>query len=117
MTMPTVAYPFGDETLQRDDVRACSDRIAELAGHGYFQGERAAFLVLRGDGRFDCSVWPVTNEWHRTTWSGAIPNGTVAVIHTHPRNMPDPSTHDTAEARRLNIPVIVVTRGSVKMTQ
>ena len=115
--IPTIAYPFDTTTLVRDDVRACGERITALAGHGYLAHERAAFLVLSSDGTFDCSVWPPSNGWHSATWSGKIPNGTVAVIHTHPRTIPQPSSHDTREARRLDIPVIVVTPGSMAMTR
>jgi hypothetical protein len=117
VTLPTVAYPFGEETLRREDVRACSARLNELSGYGYGNREQAAFLILRSDGRFDCSVWPATNAWHSANWSGRIPTGTVAVIHTHPRNIPRPSVQDAAEARRLDIPVIVVADRSVTMTR
>jgi hypothetical protein len=115
--MPTVAYPFAGETLRRDDVRACSEQLSELAAFGRSDRERAAFLVLRGDGTFHCAVWPASNTWHSASWSGAIPFGTVAVMHTHPRHIPQPSTQDMAQARRLDIPVLVVTPGSIAMTR
>jgi proteasome lid subunit RPN8/RPN11 len=35
-------------------------------------------------------------------------------VHTHPKDTPDPSPQDREEARRLNLPVLVVTpRGVV----
>jgi len=55
---PTVAYPFDRQLLQRADIEGCASRLVKMAGYGRFQYERAAFLILRDDGMFDCSVWP-----------------------------------------------------------
>ncbi|HVS30542.1 MAG TPA: Mov34/MPN/PAD-1 family protein [Thermoanaerobaculia bacterium] len=111
----TIAYPFTEATLQRDDVRACVTRLAAMSGHGRFEYESAAFLVLREDGKFDCAVWPSVRAWRRATWAGPVPDGTVAVMHTHPRSLPMPSAHDSREASRIGIPVIVVAGRFVSM--
>jgi hypothetical protein len=37
----------------------------------------------------------------------------VAIAHTHPANLPDASHHDCDEARRLGIPMFVLTPQSV----
>ncbi|MGZ8853556.1 MAG: Mov34/MPN/PAD-1 family protein [Thermoanaerobaculia bacterium] len=113
--MPTVAYPFSGSTLVREDVAACMGRVLTLGWDGQAEFERAAFLRLGDDGRFNCHVWPVSFEFHRVQWLGAPPVGTAAIIHSHPRTLPDPSRQDVQEARRLAIPVIVVTPESVVM--
>ncbi len=114
---PTVAYPFDRQALERADVGSCASRLVRLGGHGRFQYERAAFLILRDDGQFDCSVWPATFEWRSGTWASAIPNGTAAIIHTHPRAEPDPSAHDVREAARIGVPIMVATPDALAMAR
>jgi hypothetical protein len=75
--------------------------------------ESAAFLVLDDNGEFQMVRWPITNRFHEQTWTGAIPVGTVAVVHTHPAHLPYASTHDRDEARRTGIPIVVLTPGVV----
>ena len=60
--------------------------------------ERAAFLRLDDRGTFTCQVWPATFQFHRAQWWGSTPDGTVAVIHSHPQDYPDPSLHDIMES-------------------
>jgi hypothetical protein len=71
--------------------------------------ERAAFIVDRGNGELECIVWQLSNERERATFRGAIPAGTIAIIHTHPFNMPWPSDQDEKEAHRLGIPIYALT--------
>ena len=115
ITLPTVAYPFSAATLTRDDVAACSETILSRGWEGRANFERAAFLHLSDDGRFRCDVWPADFQFHRAQWWGTTPDGTAALIHSHPRNLPDPSDQDVVEAERLGVPVIVVTPQSIAM--
>jgi hypothetical protein len=71
--------------------------------------ERAAFIVDRGNGEIDCVAWPITNERERATFRGTIPPGTIAIIHTHPINIPWPSEQDEREAHRLGIAIYALT--------
>ena len=115
--IPTIAYPFSEKTLQRDDLRQCASRLAALSGYGFRDEERAAFLILRADDSFECAIWPASFAFRRASWGGRIPDRTIAVIHTHPRGTPDPSPHDYREARRLDIPVIVVAGERISMAR
>jgi hypothetical protein len=115
--IPTVAYPFDSGTLRRADVQNCAARVLELSGYGRREFERAAFLVLRDDGDFVCDVWPASFRWRSERWTGKIPSGTAAVMHTHPRSEGRPSVNDMAQARRLDVPVIVVTAEGLSMAQ
>lgn len=112
IVVPTVAYPFDRDALLRDDVRACADEIERLSGAHF---ERAAFLRLRDDGAFDCRLWPGALHADRAEWAGAPVDGTVAIIHSHPRDFPEPSQHDRQEAVRIGVPVLVVTPGAISM--
>ena len=71
--------------------------------------ERAAFLVDRGNGVLECIAWPLSNERERATFRGTMPPGTIAIIHTHPFNVPWPSEKDESEAHRLGIPIYALT--------
>lgn len=44
---------------------------------------------------------------------GTAPDGTVAIIHTHPESLPDPSPGDRRVAMAAGIPVFVVTRRAI----
>jgi hypothetical protein len=71
--------------------------------------ERAAFIVDRGNGEIECIAWPMSNEREKATFNGAIPTGTIAIIHTHPINCPWPSEQDKREAHRLGIAIYALT--------
>jgi len=117
IALPTVAYPFDRQILQRADIEVCASRLVKMAGYGRFQYERAAFLILRDDGMFDCSVWPATFEPRSESWSGRMPEGTAAIIHTHPLESPRPSYQDVLEAARIGVPIIVATPYVLAMAQ
>jgi hypothetical protein len=96
--------------LNDSATRAYLAHLLRLGGGGYRQTERAAFLVIDGDGNYQCLLWPYHNGLARETFRGAIPDGTVAVMHTHPNRHPRPSFHDQREAVRIGLPFLVVSR-------
>jgi hypothetical protein len=75
--------------------------------------ETAAFLVRDTAGDLQCLLWPETNEYQKQTFPGELPPRTVAVIHTHPETLPNPSKADIEQARRLGLPLFVLTRQRV----
>jgi hypothetical protein len=86
------------------------------AGYGQSTKERSAFLVTGADGELALVKWPYQATSMRASYRGAIPAGTVAIVHTHPNTVPNPSLGDAALARKLNLPVYVLTRSSVTRT-
>jgi hypothetical protein len=77
---------------------------------GAFDGsERAAFVVDSGNGALACLAWPSTHQHEQETFHGAIPPGTIAIIHTHPITVTMPSRQDEDQSRRLGIPIYVLT--------
>jgi len=101
--------------LSHPSASACFAEIFKAAGYGFRHDERAAFLIARGDGGFDCRMWPRTNGYQSAHWEGPIPANAVAIAHTHPRGLPEPSAHDFAEADRVGLPVVVVTHLGVNV--
>ncbi|HEX8409637.1 MAG TPA: Mov34/MPN/PAD-1 family protein [Thermoanaerobaculia bacterium] len=88
------------------------DALLAESGYGRLPHERAAFLISEADGTLTTQPWEVTGIRH-ASYRGAIPQRAIAIMHTHPRGEPHPSSRDRAEARRLGIPVIVVTTEGV----
>jgi hypothetical protein len=111
----TIAYPFDQGTIERKDVQACFEHLLARAYYGKAPYERAAFLVLQGDGTLACHDWPPTFSYKSERWTGAVPDGTVAIAHTHPARLRQPSRDDIDSAARLAIPVFVVTQGWISM--
>ena len=75
--------------------------------------ESAAFLVRGNDGELQCLVWPTTNEYKGQSFRGQIPEGTVAIIHTHPGAAYQPSAGDARQARDIGLPIFVLTQSHV----
>ena len=111
--MPGVAYPLTAAILNDREVSKGFDQMVARSGHGKLPIESAAFLVIDEKGAFSLVQWPSTNRYHQQQWTGAIPSGTVAVVHTHPANLPYASTHDREEARRIGMPILILTPGTV----
>jgi hypothetical protein len=74
--------------------------------------EVAAFLVEH-EGGVECVLWPHTMSFKSATFAGAPPRGTIAIVHTHPPTIPEPSAGDVARARQLGLASYVVTRWEV----
>lgn len=105
----TIAYPFNAQTVARPEVQACFDRLLAGSYYGHAGYERAAFLVLQ-DGKLACQEWPPSFSFRSEKWTGSVPEGTVAIAHTHPRDERRPSRADMETAAALGVPVIVVTQ-------
>lgn len=88
------------------------DQLLADGGYGRLERERAAFLIREDDGTLTLEPWPHGGFRH-ASFRGAIPRGTIAILHTHPADEPQPSARDRAEARRLGLPVVVITPSGV----
>ena len=78
------------------------------------QPELAAFLVASPDGP-SCVRWPEGRS-HSASFYGVVPEGTFAIVHTHPHPLEEPSRDDVRTARSLNLPIYVVSRKSIWVT-
>ena len=94
-------------------VSALLTDLFEKGGFGRLPTERAAFLRANGSGTIECVLWPKGAAFQRASFHGVIPDGVIAVAHTHPNREKWPSRGDHTLADRLGIPVLVVTRGGV----
>lgn len=82
------------------------------SGYGRLPRERAAFLIRETDGSLTLEHWAHGARRH-ATFRGAVPPGTIAILHTHPRGDARPSAQDRDEAARLRMPVVVITTRGV----
>lgn len=81
---------------------------------GLLDRELAAFVVEERDGTLGCIYWESRAGRRAESFSGVVPSGTVAVVHSHPdASSPRPSRTDSENARRLGLPFIVVSRTEI----
>lgn len=74
--------------------------------------EAAAFVVWR-EGTLSLVPWPDQFERHRQTWQGRIPDGAIAVVHTHPDRRPTLSLGDRDLARSTGLAVVALSRWAI----
>jgi hypothetical protein len=103
------------EPLWSDDPAALGyfADLLRLGGFGFTHWEAAAFLLRSTDGGYRCLAWPFSNGHHEQKFRGRMPDFTVAIVHTHPQHLALPSPGDRATAKRLGIPVIVLTSRNI----
>jgi hypothetical protein len=116
--VPTlVAVAFASASLAVDEEKLDDCRAAiflELLALGSrAPGEEAgAFLVNDPNGGLRCELWPGPQKRRRAEYEGPIPDGTIALAHTHPnlQHLRAPSAKDGEEAERLALPIYVISR-------
>jgi hypothetical protein len=89
---------------------ALVDRAAAVSA---FQAELAAFVTRDENGALRLISWGTEVTPFRTTYRGIVPPNVLLIVHTHPDRRRRPSDHDMKEARRLQIPIWVLTRGGI----
>lgn len=110
---PVLAIPITAELVSSATVRKCFADVLARSGYGLYHREEAAFLTMTESGEYGCMAWPSHFQHQRTTYRGSMPNGTVAIVHNHPVNLPLPSSTDRRVARSTGAPVFVVTTRNV----
>lgn len=85
------------------------------SGWGANDTERAAFLVREASGRWGCLLWPSTARYRSEAFKGLIPEGTVAIVHTHPNSLVKASRHDFESARATGLPLFTLTWANVSL--
>lgn len=100
------AAPLSDAVVAR-----LADQLLRKAG-GVQHLELAAFIVKTPRGALTLLRWP-NRGFYQASWVGPLPEGVVAVMHTHPQRSPRPSLQDRAEAVRMKLPFYVVSRGGL----
>ncbi|HSP14118.1 MAG TPA: hypothetical protein VLV78_05140 [Thermoanaerobaculia bacterium] len=106
---PILAIPITSEFLNDKTIRGYFADLLGEAGFGHWHTERAAFLVRDSNGEHRCVAWPFTGDFHQQQFHGSIPDGTVAIVHTHPEKLPLPSKQDQRTATSLSVPIFVLT--------
>jgi len=109
------AFDDGPGVLRDPTVIACFAHLVRSALGGFATFEKAAFLALRADHSVQCIDWPSTREFKQAQWSGPMPSGVVAVAHTHPLSSPFASPDDVKLARRIRMPIFVLTPNMVSV--
>lgn len=116
------AAPADKDRDLLQDALPCLRSILERSLYGASDREVAAWLVesRQGGGKLDCLDWPPTEADGEARWSGPLPLGLLAQVHSHPTRAisgrmwsPRPSWRDCLTARRLKVPVITISVAGV----
>ncbi|HEX6097841.1 MAG TPA: hypothetical protein VF432_16060 [Thermoanaerobaculia bacterium] len=105
-----------NEPVYDPAVRAALWQLMGETRYGFAETEEALFIVREG-GRLSFVRWPSVKLPHHARWEGAWPRGVVAIAHTHPNWLPQPSQLDVRTSLGRNVPVYVVTRTRIVKTR
>jgi JAB domain-containing protein similar to deubiquitination enzymes len=105
--------PVTDELAMDPVVHARFVELLRQGGYGWFKTERAAFIIREANGDYRFVAWPFTHKDLEAYYRGTIPDGLVAIVHTHPNTAKQPSPGDCETARRLAISVFVLTANNI----
>ena len=112
-----LAMPMTDEFLNDPTVRAFLADVLRQGGYGHWQTERAAFLVRDEHDAYRCIAWPLDGNLHQQHFAGTIPERTVAIAHTHPKDLPSASFGDRQTAMALSVPIFVLTPLNIELVK
>ena len=101
------------ELLDDPEVAALFADLFRLAGMGTRDLERAAFLVREPDDTWSCLLWPSNAGFRSEQFRGAVPEGVVAIVHTHPNRIVQASAQDVRTAVATGLPVFTITWANI----
>ncbi len=115
--IPLLQVVRADREVTNDPavLRTCWDMVVS-AHFGFSRIEHAAFVVRSASGSLSLVSWETSGQPDCARWDGPFPNGTVAIVHTHPNWLPLPSGIDVRTAARTRVPVYVLTSGRISKT-
>jgi proteasome lid subunit RPN8/RPN11 len=105
--------PVTDELAMDPVVHAQFVELLRQGGYGWLNTERAAFIIREANGDYRFVAWPFMHRDLEADYRGTIPDGLVAIVHTHPNIAPKPSPGDCETARRLAVSVFVLTASNI----
>jgi hypothetical protein len=117
MIAPVItAFLLLGELAYQHDVRAAMWQLMQETRYGFAETEEALFVVRDADGHLSFVRWGSLGLPHQSRWTRSIPRGAVAIAHTHPNWLPEPSRTDVRTARASGLAVYVVTRTRITRT-
>jgi proteasome lid subunit RPN8/RPN11 len=113
--LSTVPASMTQLISDHDIGRELAEMVILAMGMKSCEGEQAAFVVRRADGKLAVIRWAIDCSALRKSYRGIVPPNTVAIVHTHPEGRREPSQQDISEARRIKLPICVLTRRGIWM--
>lgn len=104
------------ELAHHPQVRDALWKLLQDAHYGYAQTEEAMFIIQDLNGGLTFVRWASMGIPRHAQWNAPLPFGVIAIVHTHPNDLPRPSLNDIQTAQRNNLPVYVVTRTKITKT-
>ena len=107
---------FGDDDIASLlVVRGIFRSLLSMARYGFGPSEEAAFIIRTRNG-IAFLHWPTSGDRNGSLWEGPIPDGTIAIAHTHPAGVPMPSFIDARTSSVTGLPVYVITNAMISRT-
>ena len=105
------------EIAAEPGVRAMFRQMLRQTRYGFSREEAAAFVVRDAEGHLASVEWPGADGIPDCArWYGRFPDGVIAIVHTHPNWLREPSTIDARTAQVTGVPVYVITSDRVSKT-
>ena len=104
------------EIAHEPDTRKAMWDLVAASRYGHARTEEAMFIVRDAEGRLSFVRWDSLGAPYAARWKGGVPEGAVAIAHTHPHGRPHPSRADNETARKIGLPVYVLTRDRIVRT-
>jgi proteasome lid subunit RPN8/RPN11 len=116
LPIANAAQHAGQPELMHDPVIVEFSRVLLKKAASERHHEQGAFVVRTPDGMLYFVAWPPSAESDILRWHGRFPDGTVAIVHTHPPSLPEASKLDMRAARNARIPIYVITPATIAKT-
>lgn len=87
--------------------------FSELLMRAPLKEMEVAAFITEENGAIAFLLWPIMSWFRSQHFRGAVPEQTIAFVHTHPPDSARPSQQDVFEAERLQLPLFVVTHSTI----
>ena len=116
--------PKADQLMEIPEVQKASYELFKQAGFGFDHDEHAMWVTYN-NGKLDFVHWGNSHINGKEIWTGPLPPGTIAQIHSHPDKdsvgnimmpKPSPKDHDLADGIQTNgrsMPVFTLSKQGI----
>jgi hypothetical protein len=100
-----------DELCRSPEILSFFYHLYRKSGYGNDSTERAAWIFCENDS-YSWLEWPAYNENFKQVWNRPIPNGAIAIAHTHAAHaIQKPSLYDASTAKKIKLTIYTISRG------
>jgi hypothetical protein len=108
----------GHELLDNTLVQGEAYNLFQASAFGNDRREHSMWVISK-DGQYSFVRWPWSAETNKEIWKGPVPDGAVAIVHTHPTGtsqQPSSGDRDLAtgkQSKNIKMPVYVLHKNGI----